>query len=256
MTKAPKNSTPTDDELRDELRYWPEWIDWDKAQEHVADNGPVPTHSTRAEHTENILRQRTAAEALRRRVISGDIEYQSERGDLTLEDFRAATLSEYMCKLYIGKLGLAIDNYKVCLRRAHVYRFFPTRWMGAEGKARLEPAAAPSATKPRSAPTAEHRVEAERHKDKLEPKVKLGSKAKKVADVVLALTRQGRTWGWSERDALLTEVRELSGYKSLHISTLKRALSYLRGQGLMTTKGIAITAKGIAALDQVGSEPK
>ena len=248
MTKAPKNSTPTDDELRDELRYWPEWIDWGEAQEHVADIGPHSTHQTRAEHAEIILRERTAAEALRRRVISGDIEFQSESGGLTLEDFRAATFSEYTCELHIGRLG--ISNYEVRLRRAHVYQFFPTRWMGADGKARLEPRAAPSAKrprsapsteKPRSAPTAERRVQAERQK-------KLGPKVKKAADAVLALTRQGRTWGWSERDALLTKVQELAGDKSLHISTLKRALRYLRDQRL-------ITEEGIAALDQVGSEP-
>jgi hypothetical protein len=249
MTKARKNSTPKDDELRDELRYWPEWIDWGDAQEHVAGIGPHPTHVERREYAEIILKRRTAAEALRRRVISGDIEFQSESGGLTLEDFRAATtFDEYMCELHIGRL--AISDYKVRLRRAHVYRFFPTRWMGADGKARLEPTAAPSAKrsrsapstkKPRSAPTAERGVQAERQK-------KLGPKVKKAADAVLALTRQGRTWGWSERDALLTKVQELTRDKSLHISTLKRALRYLRDQRL-------ITEQGIAALDQVGSEP-
>jgi hypothetical protein len=153
-----------------------------------------------------------------------------------------------MCELHIG--GLAIRIYNVRLRRAHVYRFFPTRWMGADAKARLEPTAAPSAKrsrsaaptkKPRSAPTAERGVQAERQK-------KLGPKVKKAADAVLALTRRGRTWGWSERDALLTKVQELTGDKSLHISALKRALRYLLDQRL-------ITEEGIAALDQVGSEP-
>jgi hypothetical protein len=80
------------------------------------------------------------------------------------------------------------------------------------------------------------------------PQLVLPPKVKKSADTVLALTRQGYTWGWSEREALLTKVRELTGDKSLHISTLKRALRHLRDQGL-------ITKSGIATLVPTGSEP-
>jgi hypothetical protein len=140
MAKAPKRSTPTDDELRDELRYWPEWMDFGEAQLHVADI---------------VGGFGTAAEALRRRIISGDIEIQSESGNLKPEDFRAATVDMF------GLLSLAFDirDYGVRLRRVDVYRIWPTRWMGAEGKARLEPTAAPSAKKHRSAPTAERRVQ-------------------------------------------------------------------------------------------------
>ena len=149
MAKAPKRSTPTDDELRDELRYWPEWMGFSEAQRHV----------------EDIVRgDKTAAEALRRRIISGDIEIQSDIGNLKPEDFRAAT-----CDMF-GRLSLEVDihDYGVRLRRADVYQFWPTRWMGAEGKARLEPTAAPVARKPRSVPTTKRRVQAERQKDKLE----------------------------------------------------------------------------------------
>jgi hypothetical protein len=124
VAKAPKRSTPTDDELRDELRYWPEWMDFGEAQLHVADI---------------VGGLGTAAEALRRRIISGDIEIQSESGNLKPEDFRAATVDMFGC------LSLAFDvrDYGVRLRRADVYRIWPTRWMGAEGRARLEPTAEP-----------------------------------------------------------------------------------------------------------------
>ena len=79
-------------------------------------------------------------------------------------------------------------------------------------------------------------------------KPQVPSKVKKAADAVLALTRDGHIWVWGEREALLTKVRELTRDKSLSISTLKRALRYLRDEGL-------ITKRGIATLVPIGSEP-
>jgi hypothetical protein len=229
MTKAPKNRTPTDDELRDELRYWPEWIDWYEAQKHVEDIGPVPTHQPR----ENILRQRTAAEALRRRVISRDIEYQSERGDLTLEDFRAATSSDYMGELWIGEPRLPIRTFNVRLRRAHVYRFWPTRWMGAEGKARLEPTAAPG--RPGAPPPFEPKAPQTPRLPEL-PATKPDDIYRAAWDATLAvveLRREGR-WPrkWQDKQlAALNEYLTNTGKDKVSRSTMKNALRWLRVNG-------------------------
>jgi hypothetical protein len=121
---------------------------------------------------------------------------------------------------------LRLDGHNFFLRRADVYRIWPIARKAGERRARM----------PRRMDAAE------------KPQVVLPPKVKKAADAVLALTRHGYTWGWGEREALLTKVRELTGDKSLHISTLKRALRYLRDHGL-------ITESGIATLVPIGSEP-
>jgi hypothetical protein len=119
---------------------------------------------------------------------------------------------------------LRLDGRNFFLRRADVYRMWPIAGDAEERRARMPP-----------------------RMDAAEQPV-LPSKVKKAADAVLALTRQGHTWGWGEREALLTKVRERTGDKWLSISTLKRALRYLRDQGL-------ITKSGIATLVPLGSEP-
>jgi hypothetical protein len=119
---------------------------------------------------------------------------------------------------------LRLEGRNFFLRRAGVYRIWPIAGDAEERRARM----------PRRMGATE--------------RPQLPSKVKKAADAVLALTRQGHTWGWGERDALLTKVRELTGDKWLHISTLKGALRYLRDQDL-------ITKRGIATLVPLGSEP-
>jgi len=121
---------------------------------------------------------------------------------------------------------LRFHGHNFFLRGADLYRIWPIAGHADERSPRM----------PRRMDSAE------------KPQLELPPKVKKSADTVLALTRQGYTWGWSEREALLTKVRELTGDKSLHISTLKRALRHLRDQGL-------ITKSGIATLVPTGSEP-
>ena len=190
-----------------------------------------------------------AEEELRLRLISGVVEAQERRvtpGEridiipLAPEDFHDGLLFPRLPER-IGLLHreahlrdnllrrvdrLRSDGRNFFVRRADVYRIWPIARKAGERRARM----------PRRMDAAE------------KPQVVLPPKVKKAADAVLALTRQGYTWGWGEREALLTKVRELTGDKSLHISTLKRALRYLRDQGL-------ITENGIATLVPIGSEP-
>jgi hypothetical protein len=193
--------------------------------------------------------EQLAEEDLRLLLVSGDVEAQERRvtpGEgidiipLAPEYFRNGPLFPRLPER-IGPLHreahlrdnllrrverLRSGGHNFFLRRADVYRVMPIGGDAEERHARM----------PRRMDTAG------------KPQVILPPKVKKAADAVLALTREGYTWGWGEREALLTKVRERTGDKSLHISTLKRALRYLRDQGLITESGIAI-------LVPIGSEP-
>jgi hypothetical protein len=187
-----------------------------------------------------------AEEALRMRLVSGEVEAQVRRvapgGGIDIiplapEDFQNGLLfprlPERTSDLHReahrrDNLLRRVDRYRsngdyFFLR--YVYRIWPIAGEAEERRARM-PRRMDSAEKPQVLP----------------PKVK------KAADAVLALTSQGHTWGWGEREALLTNVQELTGDKSLSISTLKKALRYLRDQDL-------ITKRGIAKLVPIGSEP-
>jgi hypothetical protein len=191
-----------------------------------------------------------AEEDLRLRLASGEVEAQDwlvtpgegiEIIPLAPEDFKGPDgLFFWPVPELHDKLGPVIrridflrrveidrvHGHNYFVRRGDVDRIWPIVGYAEERRARI-PQRTDAAEKPQVLPP---------------------SKVKKAADAVLALTRQGYAWGWGEREALLTKVRELTGDKSLSISTLKRAFNYLRDEGLMTERGIA-------KLVQIGSEP-
>jgi hypothetical protein len=187
-----------------------------------------------------------AEEELRQRLVSGDVEAQDRRVTpgkgieimpLTPKDIEDGLLFPRLPER-IGVLHREAHRRDNLLRRVErlradghnfflrgVYRIWPIAGDAEERRARM----------PRRMDAAE--------------KPQVPSTVQKAADAVLDLTRDGHTWVWGEREALLTKVRELTGKKSLSLSTLKRALRHLRDEGL-------ITKSGIATLVPIGSEPK
>ena len=230
MAKAPKPTTIANPEPPQLI--WDDWMPFTDAFQHIQ---------------QVVGGEPLAEEYLRLRLESGAVEAQEHRvtpGEgieiipLTPDDFKNGLLFPRLPER-IGPLHREahlrdnllrrVERYRsdgrfFFLRRAHVYRIWPIAGVAGEGRTRM----------PR-------RMDAEE-------KPQVPSKVKKAADAVLALTRDGHTWVWGEREALLTKVRELTRDKSLSISTLKRALRYLRDEGL-------ITKSGIATLVPIGSEP-
>ena len=215
MAKAPKPTTIADSEPPQ--LTWDDWMPFTDAFQHIQQ---VVGGEQLAEEDLRLRLESGAVEAQERRVTPGE---GIEIIPLTPDDFKNGLLFPRLPER-IGPLHREahlrdnllrrVERYRsdgrfFFLRRAHVYRIWPIA--GVAGEA--------AHSKPRRMDAAE--------------KPQVPSKVKKAADAVLALTRDGHTMGVGEREALLTKVRELTRDKSLSISTLKRALAYLRDEGLI-----------------------
>jgi hypothetical protein len=175
-------------------------------------------HSAASAHIEHVVGEGLlAAEDLRLRLLSGDVEAQDRRVTpgagieiipLTREDLKGRYVLSFS--------GIPrLLGHNIFLRRADVYRVWPMR--------PAEPASPPDEQRPKRLPTAR-------------PKG-LGPRAWLVAREVDALMREGGSGSkWIDLDDLLKTIRERIGATDktvLSSRTLDTALAFLRKHGLI-----------------------
>jgi hypothetical protein len=219
MAKAPKPSTHADSGSLQSTHDW------------------MP-HSAAFLHIQQVVGggEQLAAEDLRLRFLSGDVEAQNRRVTpggidiipLTPEFFRDTDRAENHLSALSDSteaaggltrdfalpfrritgesfFGLSpLDGHNIFLRRADVYRIWP---IGGEAKKPRE------AALPRTRPTG------------------IGPKAWLTANKVWELWREG--YRWPDRESLLRKVRDRIGNDGLSMRILDQALAYLRQKRLI-----------------------